>query len=184
MYRLDIEPMDLGPGVRAVALSLVDAEEGVEPVRGSEGASVWSRVLPAIAGEAPWTLDFFSHLDRAREFCERHGIPFREAGRRTLLIPAPPPETLESLLSRFEGETFGARAGGILPAEDPELEGELSRRGVDAYHNAFPRYLFCAVCEFGDGSLVLLSEKLLASEVIRRVRPVLRELDVEVTLPA
>lgn len=184
MYRLHVEPLDLGPEVRAVAVSLVVAEDGAEPVRGSEGARVWSRVLPAIVGEAPWTLDFFSHLDRAREFCERQGIAFREAGRRTLLIPAPGADALESLLSRFKGETFGARGGGILPAADPELEGELSRRGVDAYHTAFPGYLFCAVCEFEDGSLVLLSEKLLASEVIRRVRPVLRELEVEVNYPA
>ena len=54
---------------------------------------------------------------------------------------------------------------------------------MDAYHRAFPNYFFCAVCAFEDGSLVLLSEKLWAGEVIRRVRPVLEGLDVEVQLP-
>ena len=61
---------------------------------------------------------------------------------------------------------------------------ELARRGVDAYHTAFAKYFFCAVCNFEDGSLVLLSEKLWASEVIRRVRPVLEGLEVDARLPA
>jgi hypothetical protein len=64
------------------------------------------------------------------------------------------------------------------------LEGELARKGVDAYHKAFANYFFCAVCNFEDGSLVLLSKKLWASEVIRRVRPALEGLDVEIRLPS
>ena len=62
------------------------------------------------------------------------------------------------------------------------LEGELARRGVDAYHTAFPRYSFCAICNFEDGSLVVLSAKLWASEVIRRVRPALEGQEVEIRL--
>ena len=84
--------------------------------------------------------------------------------------------------TRRAGE-FGARAGGPVESGDPALEGELARRGVDAYHKAFPNYFFCGVCGFEDGSLVLLSEKLWASEVIRRVRPVVEDLEVEVRLP-
>ena len=64
------------------------------------------------------------------------------------------------------------------------LEGELARQGADAYHKAYTRYLFCGICNFEDASLVLLSETLWASEVIRRVRPALQGLDVEVRLPA
>lgn len=184
MYLLDVEPLDLGADVRAVGLDLVEADENREPVRGSDAARIWSRVLRATAGQEPWALDFFSHLDRVRDFCRRHGIAFREASQRSIVIPAPEPTALESLLERFQGETFGARAGGVLPAADSALEGELARRGVDAYHTAFPKYFFCAVCGFEDGSLVLLSEKLWASEVIRRVRPVLQGLDVEVRLPS
>ena len=93
---------------------------------------------------------------------------------------------MESLLGRFEAETFGARAGALVAsgaAGDPALEGELARRGVDAYHPVFPNYFFCGVCGFEDGSLVLLSEKLWASEVIRRVRPAIKGLEVEVRLP-
>ncbi len=66
----------------------------------------------------------------------------------------------------------------------PPLEGELARRGVDAYHTAFSKYFFCAICAFEDGSLVFLSEKLWASEVIRRVRPALEGQDVEIRLPS
>jgi hypothetical protein len=184
VYLLEVEALDLGADVRAVGLELVEADENREPVRGSDGARIWSRVLPAVAGQEPWALDFFSHLDRVRDFCHRHDIAFREASQRSLVIPAPQPAGLESLLERFLRETLGARAGGVLPAADSALEGELARRGVDAYHAAFPKYFFCAVCSFEDGSLVLLSEKLWASEVIRRVRPVLEGLDVEVRLPS
>jgi hypothetical protein len=91
---------------------------------------------------------------------------------------------LEPLLDRFQNETFGARAGDLVTTGDPELEGDLARRGVDAYHTTFTRYFYCAVCNFEDGSLVLLSEKLWASEVIRRARPVLEGFDVDVRLPA
>jgi hypothetical protein len=184
MHLLDIEALDLGPDVRAVGLDLVEGDENREPVRGADAARVWSRVLPATAGQEPWALDFFSHIDRVRDFCDRHGIAYREASQRSIVIPAPEPAALESLLGRFQAETFGVRAGGPVTAGDPSLEGDLARRGVDAYHAAFANYFFCAVCGFEDGSLVLLSEKLWASEVIRRVRPVLKGLNVQVHLPA
>lgn len=184
MYLLDVEPLDLGPDVRAIGLELVEADENREPVRGPDAARIWSRVLLAATATEPWALDFFSHLDRVRDFCSRHQINFREATHRSIVIRAPEPAALESLLDRFQGETFGARAGALVTSGDPALESELARRGVDAYHKAFPNYYFCAVCVFEDGSLVLLSEKLWASEVIRRVRPVLQDLQVEVRLPA
>jgi len=187
MYLLDIEPLDLGDDVKAVGLDLVEADENREPVRGSDAARIWSRVLPAIAGEKAWALDFFSHLDRVRDFCERHQIAFREASQRSLVVPFPGAAALEELIGRFQTETFGARAGGPVDGKaggDPALEGELARRGVDAYHTAYPKYLFCAICGFEDGSLVVLSERLGAGEVIRRVRPVLQGLDVQIHLPA
>lgn len=183
MFLLDIEPLDLGSEVRSVGVDLVQADENREPVRGSEASRVWSLILPVLVGDQNWALDFFSHIDRVRDYCERHGVTFREANQRSIVIPAPDPKQLESLIDRFQNETFGARAGGPLPAADPELEGELSRRGLDAYHAAFRRYYLCAVCDFEDGSLVLLSERLSAGEVIRRTRPILKELGVKVELP-
>jgi len=183
-YLLEIEALDLGPGVKAVGLELTQNDENREPVRGPDAARIWSRVLPATAGQEPWALDFFSHLDRVRDFCDRHGIAYREASARSLVIPAPEPEALESLIDRFQAETFGVHAGGLVTSEDAALEGDLARRGVDAYDKAFQNYFFCAVCGFENGSLVVLSEKLWASEVIRRVRPVLKGLQVEILLPA
>jgi hypothetical protein len=186
MYLLDIEPLDLGAEVRSVGLDLMEADENREPVRGAEAARIWSRVLQATAGQEPWALDFFSHVDRVRDYCKSHDIAFREANQRSIVIPAPEPAALELLLERFEGETFGARAGALVApgaAGDAEVEAELARHGVDAYRAAFPNYFFCAVCAFEDGSLVLLSEKLWASEVIRRVRPAIKGLEVEVHLP-
>ena len=185
MYILDIEPLDLGADVKAVGLDLVEDDQNREPVRGEDAARIWTRVLQATAGQEPWALDFFSHIDRIRDFCDRHQIGYRETTPRSIVIPAPEESALESLIDRFQSETFGARAGGtISTGGDAELEGGLASRGVDAYHAAFPRYFFCAICGFEDGSLVLLSEKLWASEVIRRVRPVVQQLNVEVRLPA
>jgi hypothetical protein len=181
---LDVEPLDLGPDVRAVGLELVEADENREPARGPDAAKIWSRVLAAIAASEPWALDFFSHLDRVRDFCQRHHIAFHPAASRSLVIPGPEPTALEAILNRFQGETFGARAGARLATRDPELEGALSSRGVDAYHQAFRNYYFCAVCNFLDGSLVLLSQRLWASEVMRLVRPVLEGLPVEIRLPS
>lgn len=186
MYLLDIEALDLGPDIRAVGLDLVEADENREPVRGDDAAKIWTRVIRATAGTEPWALDFFSHLDRVRDFCEGRGIEYREANKRSIVIRAPELAALEGLIGRFESETFGVRAGGALTTgegTDPALEGDLARRGADAYHQAFPNYYFCAICGFEDGSLVVLSEKLWASEVIRRVRPVMKDLKVEVRLP-
>jgi hypothetical protein len=183
MYLLEIEPLDLGDDVRSLGLDLVEADENREPARGSDAARIWSRVLLATAGTEEWALDFFSHLDRVRDFCDRRGIAYREGSQRSIVVPAPEPATLESLFGRFQTETFGARAGGAVAAGDPALEGELAGRGVDAYQTAYRNYFFCAICGFEDGSLVLLSEKLWASEVIRRTRPALEGLDVKVSLP-
>lgn len=185
-YRLDIEALDLGEDVKSVGLELVEADENREPVRGADAARVWARVLPATAGQEPWALDFFSHIERVRDYCEAHKIDYRPVGQRSIVIPAPKQEVLEALLERFEGETFGVRAGGALAPgaeHDSVLETELARRGADAYQAAFTRYFFCAICDFENGSLVVLSEKLWASEIIRRVRPVVKNIGVEVQLP-
>ena len=187
MYLLDIEPLDLGPDVKAVSLELVEDDEQREPMRGAEAAAVWSRLLPAVAADQPWALDFFSHVERVRDFCQRHGIAFREATRRSIVVPAPKPFDLESLCDRFFAETFGLRAGGVLPAADATLDSELARAGVDAYHAAYSSYYFCAICDFDNGSVTLLSQKIWASEVIRRARPALKSLDqieVEIRLPS
>lgn len=184
MFLLDVEPLDLGADVRAIGIELVEADENREPVRGTEAAAIWSRVLRATASNEPWALDFFSHIDRVRDFCSRHEIEYREANQRLIVVPGPETATLEILLDRFQRETFGARAGPQLNEKDEALESELARHGGDAYHKAFPRYYFCGICGFEDGSLVILSEKLWASEVIRRVRPALQGQNVQVQLPA
>jgi hypothetical protein len=182
VYLLEIEPLDLGADVRAMGLELTEADENREPIRGADAAKTWSRVLRAIASPENWALDFFSHLDRLRDYCQRHQIAYRDATKHSIVVPAPELAVLEPLIDRFQGETFGARAGGPLTEGDPTLEGELARRGVDAYHTAFAKYAFSAICNFEDGSLILLSEKLWASEVIRRVRPALEGQEIDIRL--
>jgi hypothetical protein len=63
------------------------------------------------------------------------------------------------------------------------LESELSKRGMDGYHSAFARYTLCAICDFENGSIVLLTEKLSSGEVLRRLRPVVTELGAKIERP-
>ncbi|HVB35969.1 MAG TPA: hypothetical protein VND42_01920 [Candidatus Acidoferrales bacterium] len=185
MAVLEVEPLDLGSDVKAVGIELVEIEgPDREPMRGAEAAQIWSRVLPAIAGAQKWSLDFFSHLEPLREFCDAHKIAYREASKRSIVLSSLSAEALAPLLERFERETFGMRAGGPVETGESGLENELSRRGVDAYHTAYPSYFFCAVCDLENGSVVVLSNQLWASEIVRRARPVLSNLKVEVRVAA
>lgn len=181
MLALEIEPLDLGQDVRAVGLDLTERVDQ-EPVRGPEAAQIWSRLIPAIAGTEPWALDFFSHLDRLREFCDVRQIVYREASPRCMVIPSPPAAALAQLIERFERETFGVRSGSPVKSGDATLENELARRGADAYHAAYPAYFFCAICAPEDGSLVALSQNSWASENARRARPALAGLQVQVQI--
>jgi hypothetical protein len=99
------------------------------------------------------------------------------------VISAPNTEELRQLLERFEGETFGIRAGIAAQAADAPLEGDLSKRGLDAYQQAYARYTFCAVCEPEDGWVTVLSQTLWPSEIIRRVRPAVQKFDVHIARP-
>jgi hypothetical protein len=100
-----------------------------------------------------------------------------------LVISSPSIEELRKLLERFEGETFGARAGNAAETTDSALEGDLSKRGLDAYQQAYARYTFCAVCEPEDGWVTILSQTLWPSEIIRRVRPAVQRFDVHIARP-
>ena len=121
MNRLEVEPLDLGPGVKAIGLEFTDPENNREPILGKEAAATWSRVLPAIAGTEPWGLDFFSHLDRVRNYCQLHEIPYRKASEHSIVIPAIPADILEGLLRalrtgnvRRPSRRRGNRRGRIL----------------------------------------------------------------------
>lgn len=181
-YSLDVQAMDLGNEVKAVGLELVETENR-EPVRGVEGAEIWSEILPALAAKEAFAVDFFSHLDRVREFCKSRKIEWREAAERCIVISSPSIEELRMLLERFEGETFGLRAGSAAQAADAALEGDLSKRGLDAYQQGYARYTFCAVCEAEDGWVTVLSQTLWPSEIIRRVRPAVQKFDVHIARP-
>jgi hypothetical protein len=182
-YVLEVEPLDLGADVKAVGLDLVEIESR-EPARGTDAARLWAATLSALPGAEPWALDFFSHLDRVREYCRMRGVAFEEKSYgHSLVIPAPGSDALVELFDRFAGETFGVRAGARLAEGDPAVEGDLAAHGVDAYHTAFKNYLFCAVCDFENGFLTLLTEKLWTSEVLRRIKPATAALPVEVARP-
>ena len=180
-YSLDVQGLDLGSATKAVGLELIETESR-EPLAGEYAARVWAALFPALAAKERYAVDFFSHLDRVRDFCVAQHIAFREAAGRCLVISQPAVEVLEKLIARFESETFGLRAGPATEG-DPALEGELSKRGLDAYEAAYPRYSFCAICEAAEGWVTVLSETLWPSEIIRRVRPVLQPFDVYIARP-
>ncbi|MGC1484968.1 MAG: hypothetical protein WA789_14320 [Candidatus Acidiferrum sp.] len=181
-FSLDVEAVDLGPGVKAVGLELVETENR-EPVRGKQAAEIWAAIFPALAGDEFYMVDFFSHIDRVQEYCLARKIEYREAGGRCLVLPQPLQGQMFQLFERFEGETFGIRAGTASETPDAPLEGDLSKRGVDAYQSAYGRYLFCAICEPEDGWVTLLSATLWASEVIRRARPAVQPFDIYIARP-
>jgi hypothetical protein len=181
-FSLDVETLDLGAGVQAVGLELLGTESR-EPVRGKEAASIWAATFPALAAKECYVLDFFSHVDRVREFCKMYEIHYRDAAERCVVLRQPTETQLEQIFERFEGETFGVRAGAGIEEPDVALEKELSRRGLDAYQAAYEQYTFCAVCEPEDGWATLLSKTLWPSEVIRRVRPALQRFDVYIARP-
>src|SRR5271165_113335 len=181
-FSLDVQAMDLGAGVKAVGLELIETESR-EPLRGSEAASIWAAALIALSSGESFVLDFFSHLDRVRDFCNAHKTVYRESAARCLVISQPSLETLRSLFVRFEGETFGLRVGPTAHSEDAALERDLSHRGLDAYQPVYTRYSCCAICEPTDGWVTVLSESLWPSEIIRRIRPALQPFDVYIARP-
>jgi len=181
-FSLDVQALDLGDELKAVGLQLVGTENR-EPVGGAQGAEIWAEFFPALAITEPFGVDFFSHIDRVREFCTARQMAWREAAERCLVIAQPSTEQLRQLFERFAGETFGIRAGSAAGTPDAALEGELSRRGLDAYQTAYARYTFCAICEPEDGWVTVLSQTLWPSEIIRRVRPAAQRLDVHIARP-
>src|SRR5215813_14568185 len=92
-FSLDVETLDLGPGVRAIGMELIETESR-EPVRGRDATAIWTVVMPALVGQEPFVLDFFSHLDRVRDFCASHKIDFREAADRCIVLPQPTEQQL------------------------------------------------------------------------------------------
>ena len=181
-FSLDVQALDLGGDVKAVGLELIETENR-EPVRGRQAAEIWSAVFPALVGGESYAVDFFSHIDRVREFCTLRGIVLREAAERCVVLPQPSEDMLRQILERFEGETFGIRAGAATQSTDAALEGDLSKRGLDAYQFAYTRYTFCAICEPEDGWITVLSASLWPSEVIRRLRPAVQPFDVHLARP-
>jgi len=181
-FSLDVQGLDLGGDVKAVGLELLETEER-EPVRGKHAAEIWSAVFPALAGSEPYVVDFFSHIERVKEFCKLHETTLREVAERCVVLPQPNEEHLRQIFERFEGETFGIRVGTLAQSADAPLEGDLSRRGLDAYQQAYNRYTFCAICEPEDGWVTLLSESLWPSEIIRRVRPAVQPFDIHIARP-
>jgi hypothetical protein len=74
-FSLDVQALDLGAGIKAVSLEILETESR-EPVRGKPATDFWSAVFPLLSAGEPFVLDFFSHLDRVREFCAARQIAF------------------------------------------------------------------------------------------------------------
>src|SRR5947208_12496889 len=98
-FSLDVQALDLGNEVKAVGLELVETENR-EPVRGKEAAEIWSAVFPALAAGEPYLVDFFSHIDRVREFCKARGISLREAAERCVVLSQPSQDLLRQIFER------------------------------------------------------------------------------------
>src|ERR1700756_2270975 len=122
-FSLDVEALDLGADAKAVSLEILETESR-EPVRGKQATDFWSAVFLLLCAGEPFVVDFFSHLDRVRDFCAAKNISFREAGPRCIIVPHPAQDQLRQLFERFETETFGFRAGNRVNADDAGLTNE------------------------------------------------------------
>src|SRR5215470_16450312 len=98
-FSLDVQALDLGADTKAVGMELLETESR-EPVRGKEAAEFWAAAFPLMTNGEPFALDFFSHLERVREFCVGHKIEIRESGSRSLVVFQPSQEQLKELFER------------------------------------------------------------------------------------
>jgi len=106
---------------------------------------IWSAVFPALAGRID-VVDFFSHIERVREFC-KIGKFVARCAERCVVLPQPDQEQLRQIFERFEGETFGRRRHGVAIGRRRASKATCQKRGLDAYQPAYARYTFCAICE-------------------------------------
>jgi len=168
---LELESVDLGLPVGTLRLSLYDEETG-EPLAPASAVPVWTEILAALFGSQAYSLDFFSQTRRVGDFCAGHGIPCcMLAGERCLSVASPGAESLAQLAQRFYGDLFGGRAGNGASA-DPDLERDLSHRGVDAYAGALERYTAMAVIELYDGQVIVFSDRLTTADLARQLQPI------------
>jgi hypothetical protein len=181
-FSMEVQSLDLGPDVKSVGFELIGTENR-EPVTGPQAAEIWTAVVLALAAGEAYTIDFFSHIVRVADFCIAHHIGFRPASGRCLVLHEPKAEQLRELFARFEAESFGVRVGALLRQPDAALEDDLSKRGLEAYRDAYARYTFCGILEAYDGWFTVLSETLWSSEAIRRIRPALQPFDVYLARP-
>src|SRR5256884_9251778 len=79
-----------------------------------------------------FVVDFFSHIDRVREFCKARKIEWREAAGPRVVIPSPSAQELRQLFERFEGENFWIRAGSATATADNAVAGDRFLRGLEA----------------------------------------------------
>src|SRR5271155_951715 len=99
LFSFNVQALELGGDVKGFALELIETESR-EPVRGPEAAAIWAAVFPVLAAAEPFVLDFFSHIDRVRDFCNIHHVEYREAAARCLVIPQPSLDVLRQLIVR------------------------------------------------------------------------------------
>src|SRR5258708_10446411 len=125
LFSLDVLALDLGDEVKAVGLELIETQNR-EPVRGKDAAQIWSAVFPALAGDESYAVDFFSHIERVREFCKTREIALREAAERCVVLPQPNQGQLRLLFERFETDTFGFRVAAASPSAYAMLQADLS----------------------------------------------------------
>jgi len=121
-YSLDVQGLDLGSATKAVGLELIETESR-EPLAGEYAARIWAALFPALAAKEHYAVDFFSHLDRVRDFCVAQHIAFREAAGRCLVISQPAVEVLEKLIARFESTKRPTRATPSAPSAKPPKAG-------------------------------------------------------------
>ena len=181
-FSLDVEALDLGPGVKAVGLELVETENR-EPFVARRQRRFGRR------SSLPWRMkNITSWIFSATSIALRS---FARRGRSSIAKQA-----CAAWFCRSRGRVNCSSFSSASKAKPLEFAREpLRKLPMPRWKATFPSAastptkppmsatLFCAVCEPEDGWVTLLSATLWASEVIRRVRPAVLPFDIYIARP-
>jgi len=106
-YSLDVQPWNSAPTPGCRTGTTGDAKPRAF-ARERSSANLGRRLL-CPRGKEMLLLDFFSHVERVREFCNTHAIAYREAAPRCLVVPYLSTEQLANCSRARSGNVRHAR---------------------------------------------------------------------------
>jgi len=169
-YSLTWKTLDLGPGVKAIGMELIETR-AAKPVRGKDAIAILGRRSHCPRPHKRRLFSIFSGHPDASVISAQGTTRFSRSGGPLHRRAAPSDEPSPRIDRAVRRETFGLRAGKGRSDRRYAIGERLSNAVLDAIRPPYTRYTFCVVCELDDGWLTILSEPLWPAKPFRRVRP-------------